>query len=105
MARGNPRPTAVLPMFAMPMPFATPTQQAQQRPILPFVPWGLQEARRARGKKKRKSKGQMEWVTPSQTPMGLIKLGNDETSYAYWNSEKGDKKKKKSQLGVGYFGY
>ena len=82
-----------------------PTQQSQQRPILPFVPWGLQEARRARGKKKRKADGQMEWVVPSQTPMGLIKLGSDETSYAYWNSEKGNKKKKKSQLGVGYFGY
>ena len=47
----------------------------------------------------------MEWVVPTQTPMALIKLGNDETNFAYWNPEKGDTKKKKSQLGVGYFGY
>ena len=47
----------------------------------------------------------MEWIVPSQTPMKLIKLGNDETNYAYWNPETGDKKKKSQQLGVGYFGY
>jgi hypothetical protein len=92
-------------MLAMPFPYAQQAQQSHMRPVMPFVPWGLQQARKGRGKKKRKSKGKMEWIVPSQTPMGLIKLGSDETNFAYWNSEKGDKKKKKSQLGVGYFGY
>ena len=65
-------------------------------------------AQQDRGKaqqQKELSMGQMEWIVPTQTPMALIKLGNDETNFAYWNSEKGDKKKTKSQLGVGYFGY
>ncbi len=101
MARGNPtRPTAVIPMQAMPIPFSIPTQQSQQT-AMPFMPWFQQEAYRGRRKKGKKGKqGKQGWYVPRVDPLGLTKQfkSGDGTAmnFMYWGT--GNKQTK-----VGYF--
>ena len=84
-------------MLAMPFPYA---QQSHMRPTMPFIPWGLQEARKGRKNKKRKSKGKQGWYVPRVDPLGLTKQfksgdGTDMT-FKYWGTGN-------MQTKVGYF--
>ena len=88
IATGSPRPRAIAaPMLAMPVPYA---QQAQQRQIAPFMPWGLEAAMYRGKKKKKKSKGKQAWYVPKVDPLGLtsqFKSGDGTAmNFMYWGS-------------------
>ena len=98
--RGYPRPQAARPMLALPLPYAgVPAQQ--QRGIVPFIPWGLEQARKGkRGKKKKSKYGKQGWYVPRIDPLGLTKQfksgeGTDMT-FKYWGTGN-------LQTKVGYF--
>ena len=100
MARGYPRPYAVMPFLAMPLPFTNTPAQQQQRPM-PFMPWFQQGAYRGKRKKGKKGKqGKQGWYVPRVDPLGLTKQfksgdGTDMT-FKYWGTGN-------MQTKVGYF--